>query len=387
VVSVTVMLRVVPRVGSDWLFRLTPSGCPDIDPSTGLEAPIRHPPVGRSDLLRACPTGPWLSCPPHLAGACRPTPSLLNEATAMTTMAQTSVVVTGGVEVHLDVHVAAALDGIGGQLGVKAFPTTPAGYRRLLTWLASFGTVVRVGGEATAAGLAVYLAAEGIDVVEVDRPNRLKPATSRHLRPCRRAVSRPGGPVRRCERSSQRQKRAVEAIRVLPVARAFARHDRNEALNQIRSLISTAADELREQLRGLSITQLMATAAALRPDTEVSVMSATKTALRELAHRAQYLAGQIARLDDLLTPLVADTAAELVACYGVGRDTAGALLVAAGDNPARLDNESAFAHLCGVAPIEASSGNLTRHRLNRGGDRQANHALWRGCDHPYVRRS
>jgi transposase len=145
----------------------------------------------------------------------------------------------------------------------------------------------------------------------------------------------------------------------------------------MRSLISTAPDELREQLRDLSITQLVATAAALRPGTEVSVMSATKTALRELARRAQYLAEQIARLDDLLTPLVADTAPDLVACYGVGIDTAGALLVAAGDNPTRLDNESAFAHLCGVAPIEASSGKVTRHRLNRGGDRQANHALWR----------
>jgi transposase len=169
----------------------------------------------------------------------------------------------------------------------------------------------------------------------------------------------------------------VEAIRVLPVARSSARHDRNEALNQMRSLVATAPDELREQLRDLSITQLVATAAALRPGTEVNVMSATKTALRELARRAQYLAGQITRLDGLLTPLVADTAPDLVARYGVGTDTAGALLVTAGDNPARLGNEAAFAHLCGVAPIEASSGKVTRHRLNRGGDRQANHALWR----------
>lgn len=72
---------------------------------------------------------------------------------------------------------------------------------------------------------------------------------------------------------------AVEAIRVLRVARASARHDRNEALNQMRSLVSTAPDELREQLRDLSITRLVATAAALRPGTDVSVLSATKTAV------------------------------------------------------------------------------------------------------------
>jgi transposase len=98
---------------------------------------------------------------------------ITNEGTAMTTMAETDVVVTGGVDTHFDVYVAAALDGIGGQLGVKDFPTTPAGYRPLLEWLASFCTVVQVGVEGTGsygAGLARYLTAEGIEVVEVDLP-------------------------------------------------------------------------------------------------------------------------------------------------------------------------------------------------------------------------
>jgi transposase len=141
--------------------------------------------------------------------------------------------------------------------------------------------------------------------------------------------------------------------------------------------MSTAPDELRQPLRDLSGLQLIATTAALRPGSQLDVLSATKTALRELGRRALYLADQIARLDTLLVPLVASTAPQMIARHGVGTDTAGALLVAAGDNPERLVHEAAFAHLCGSSPIEASSGKVTRHRLNRGGDRQANQALWR----------
>jgi transposase len=86
---------------------------------------------------------------------------------------------------------------------------------------------------------------------------------------------------------------------------------------------------------------------------------------------------EIADLDELLAPLLAATAPELLGLFGVGPDTAAALLVAAGDNPERLHSEAAWAHLCGVSPLQASSGKVTRHRLDRGGDRQANSALWR----------
>jgi transposase len=141
--------------------------------------------------------------------------------------------------------------------------------------------------------------------------------------------------------------------------------------------VATAPDGLREQLRDLSGAKLIATAAALRPGDDNTVLSATKFALRELARRVQFLGDQIKRLDKLLRPLVATTAPDMVAQHGVGTDTAGGLLVAAGDNPGRLSREGAYAHLCGSAPIEASSGKVVRHRLNRGGDRQANNALWR----------
>jgi transposase len=177
---------------------------------------------------------------------------------------------------------------------------------------------------------------------------------------------------------------AVEAIRVLRVARSSARRDRTEALNQMRSLVSTAPDDLRQQLRHLSGLGLIEVTAALRPGARMDVLSATKTELRELGHRAMYLGEQMDYLSAQLRPMVAATAPALMARPGIGTDTAGALLVAAGDNPQRLGSEAAFAHLCGVSPVEASSGKVTRHRLDRGGDRQANQALWRIVMVPMV---
>ena len=106
-------------------------------------------------------------------------------------------------------------------------------------------------------------------------------------------------------------------------------------------------------------------------------MGATKLALRTLARRALALEAEIAELDAVLNPIVVRTAPALVARVGVGPETAGAILVAVGDNPERMRSEASFAHLCGVAPIEASSGKVVRYRLDRGGDRQANSALWR----------
>jgi transposase len=306
---------------------------------------------------------------------------LRNEGTAVTTtMAETDVVVTGGVDTHRDTNMAAALDGVGGQLGVREFPTTAAGYRSLLVWLRRFGTVARVGVEGTGAygaGLARYLATQGIEVIEIDRPNRQNRR--------RRGKSDPVDAVSAAraalsgDASSQAKARtgSAEAIRVLRVARCSARHDRTEALNQMRSLVCTAPDELREQLRNLTVFRLIQQTSALRPGAEMNVLNATKTALRELGLRARHLGEQIKRLDALLRPLVKATAPAMVATFGVGTDTAGALIVSAGDNPGRLRSEAAFAHLCGSSPIEASSGLVTRHRLNRGGDRSANQALWR----------
>lgn len=166
-------------------------------------------------------------------------------------------------------------------------------------------------------------------------------------------------------------------MRVLRVARSSARKARTQALNQMRSIISTAPEAIRAEPRDLNVYRLLERAAAYRPGQRHDVTTLTKRTLRMLARRAQALEAEVAELDAILEPLVAKTAPALVARPGIGTECASALLVAAGDNPNRLRNEATFAHLCGVAPIDASSGKHERHRLNRGGDRQANSALWR----------
>jgi transposase len=166
-------------------------------------------------------------------------------------------------------------------------------------------------------------------------------------------------------------------MRVLRVARTSARKARTQALNQMRSLISTAPDDLRGELRDLNVYRLLERCSVYRPGTGRDPRTLTKLTLRLLARRALSLEAEVAELDRILEPLVGDTAPELVARVGIGTECASALLVAAGDNPDRLRNEATFAHLCGASPIDASSGKQERHRLNRGGDRQANSALWK----------
>ena len=142
-------------------------------------------------------------------------------------------------------------------------------------------------------------------------------------------------------------------------------------------MLYSAPEELRAPLLGSRPRPWCRACAALRPGPLTSTIAATKATLRTLARRWQQLQAELDRLDSQLQDLVSPVAPTLVALPGVGVDTAGQLLVTAGDNPQRLRGEAAFAHLCGVSPIPASSGRTHRHRLNRGGDRQANHALWR----------
>jgi transposase len=288
--------------------------------------------------------------------------------------------ITGGVDTHLDVHVAAALDERGGLLATASFDTTPAGYRELVEWFASLGAVVLVGVEGTGsygAGLTRHLQALGIEVVEVDRPNRQrrrragKSDTHDAVSAARAAFA--GDALG----AAKTRDGNVEAIRVLRLARNSAKRDRTRALNQMRALITTAPDELRAQLRGLTIPRLVRAAAGFRPARRTDVTNANRVALKTLARRVLELGAEIDMLDELLTPLVAETAPEMIERVGVGTDTAGALLVAAGENTDRIRNERSFARLCGAAPLDASSGKQQRHRLSRAGDRQANSALWR----------
>jgi len=290
--------------------------------------------------------------------------------------------VTGGVDTHLDLNVAAALDPVGGLLAVAEFPATSGGHRRLLDWLAGFGPVARVGVEGTGsygAGLARYLRAAGVEVVEVDRPNRQARRRAGKSDPLDALEAARAALSGRASGAAKTRDGNVEAIRALVVAKRSARSTKIKTLNQIRHLSYTAPDQLRERLKGVSRQQLAARAAALRPGQREGadpVLMATKTALRILGCRVLALDEEKARIDALLSELVTQTAPDLLTLHGVGIDTAATLLVTAGDNPGRLRSEAAWAHLCGTAPIPASSGKVTRYRLNRGGDRQANCALW-----------
>ena len=289
--------------------------------------------------------------------------------------------ITGGVDTHLDVHVAAALDGNGGVLGVESFATTTAGFAELHGWLCRFGSLERVGVEGTGAygaGLARFLRTVGVAVVEVDRPSRQ--ARRRHgksdtidaIEAARATLS---GHARAVAKTADGD---VEAIRVLLIAYRSGRDARIKCLNQLRHLGFTAPDDLRERFRAVTVARLARDAAALRPNPHGDgVTYATKLAMHTLARRVLDIDADCTHLHRELTRLVRATAPSLLELSGVGVDTAALLLAAAGDNAERITSEAAFAHLCGVAPIHASSGKTTRHRLNRGGNRQANHALWR----------
>lgn len=288
--------------------------------------------------------------------------------------------VVGGVDTHLDLHVAAALDAVGGLRGVEEFTTTAAGYEELLAWLAGFGPVLRVGVEGTGsygAGLARFLLDHDIDVVEVDRPNRQERARKGKSDPVDAIEAARAAQSGRASGIAKTRNGAVEAMRALLVVKRSARNQCTSARVQMRHLVFTAPDELRSRFLSLTKVELVKQASALRPrEGGDAVAYATRIALRSLARRVQHLTAEITQCRSLLRPLVEATAPELLGLYGVGVEVAATLLVAAGDNPGRIKSEAAFAHMCGAAPLEASSGKVTRHRLNRGGNRQANHALF-----------
>jgi transposase len=301
------------------------------------------------------------------------------EEKAMTTMTETATRITGGVDTHRDVHVVAALDERGGLLDTNEFPATAIGYRDLMVWLGWFGPLDKIGVEGTGtygAGLTRHLLDHGIEVIEVDRPNRQrrrrsgKSDTTDAISAARAALSG--------EASSTAKTRDgnVEKLRVLRIARRSIRHDRVRAINQLRAMIVTAPDELREQLRALSPISVAQAVAKFRVADPTTELGALKFAMRSLGRRAESLRAEAKELDKIMRVIINDTAPALIAQPGIGVDTAGALLVTAGDNPQRLHSEAGFVRLCGAAPLEASSGMVTRHRLSRAGNREANRALY-----------
>jgi transposase len=299
---------------------------------------------------------------------------------------ETGVAVVLGVDTHLDFHVAVAIDHLGRHLGEAKVPTTAKGYEELLRWAQGFGPVRCAGVEGTSsygAGLARHLRAKEIEVLEMERPKHRGRSSRRSIEKSdpsdaeRAARAVLAGEASGVPKSADGR---VEMIRALRAARRSAIKARTQAANQIQALRVTAPERLRRRLRGLSTKELVRVAARFRlGEDPVDVPSATKFALRSVARRYEALSEEIDELEAHLDRLVAQAAPELVSLAGIGTDNAATLLIVAGDNPQRLGSEASFANLCGVAPIEASSGKVVRHRLNRGGNREANRALYMIC--------
>ena len=229
----------------------------------------------------------------------------------MTTMTETPRRITGGVDTHRDTHVVAALDDNGAELGVESFPTTPAGYRAALRWLRRFGQVERIGVEGTGsygAGLTRFLQGETIEIVEVSCPNRQLRRSHGKSDPVDAVAAARAALSGSADTEPKSRDGKVEAIRALRTADRSARHARVKALNQMRALLLTGPDELREQFRGSTVWQLAHSAARLRPGDPTTAVGGTKYALRLLARRVLELEAELAELKAILKPLVAATA-------------------------------------------------------------------------------
>ena len=296
-------------------------------------------------------------------------------------MTSTDRRVTAGVDTHDDVHVGAVLDSATGrQLGTQSFPTTAVGYAALLAWIEHFGAVDRIGVESTGswgAGLTRHLTATGIEVIEVDRPDRKARRHDGKSDPTDAVAAARAALSGRATAIPKARDGAVEAIRTLEIVYHAATLDRTRAINQFKALIVTAPDGLRHRLRdGLSLSTQLGRARRFPDNHPDPIEVQTRFAMRELARRIGFLNDQTSRLETRIAALVTTHAPALYGLFGVGPHAAAQLLAAAGDNPQRLRSEAAFAKLCGVCPLPASSGKTTRHRLNRGGDRRANNALF-----------
>lgn len=289
--------------------------------------------------------------------------------------------VTGGFDTHADINVGAVFDTISlRRIDRAIFPTTGAGHQEALEWMRGHGTLDAVGVESTGsygAGLARHLTKAGVRVVEVNRPEKLdrrldgkddfvdaEAAARAVLSGRASAIPKSGdGPV--------------EAIRALEIAHESATHDRTEAINQFKSLLVRAPNSFRDGFSKKSFHRQLTAAIRFRTVCDDLVEQELRLALKLLAQRIRFLEDQINTLEARLRPIIAEHFPAVLGLDGVGPHSAAQLLMTVGDNPERLHSEAAFAKLCGACPQPASSGKTVRFRLDRGGDRRANKALFR----------
>lgn len=285
-----------------------------------------------------------------------------------------------GVDTHKYAHVAVAIDQVGARLGEITISVDQAGYEQLERWARQLGEKLRFGIEGTGsygAGLASFLRRRGYRVLEVNRPDR----RIRHLHgkndpldaeSAARAVL--AGTATAVPKSADG---TVEMIRQVKIAKDTAVKARSQAMITLKTVVVTAPADLRDQLDSCGDAQLLEACRQLRYETMAGPADATRYTLRALAERYHDLDREARLHDRVLQTLTQRGAPELTSRFGIGPDSAAELLLVVGDNPDRIHSEAALAKLCGACPIPASSGTTTRHRLNRGGHRQANAALHR----------
>lgn len=300
----------------------------------------------------------------------------------MTTMTDTIADVPGvtivGVDTHKDIHVAVALDPLGRKIAEHFSDTTTAGLRELTAWASDLDPQCHWGIEGTSsygAGLARHLHGQGAVVYEVCRPNRRVRRTRGKSDPIdAEAAART---VLAADHLIEPKSgtTASESLRQLRTTRRSAVKARTQAANLIHALLLTAPADLRARLTHHRFADTVRACARLRPGAGTDTRATCKTSLRCVARRWEHLDAEDRELTAQIAALVAREAPELLQVFGVGPDVAAALLITVGDNPARMGSEASFAALCGISPIPASSGKTRRHRLNRGGDRQANAAI------------
>lgn len=285
-----------------------------------------------------------------------------------------------GVDTHRDTHTAAAVEAVtGADLAVIEIRTNRNGFEELIEFADQFAAPedrawAIEGTGSYGAGLAEFLSQRGELVIEVDRPSRPAKRNGSKSDPLD-AVRAAREALARTNWAQPRARGDREAMRAIATTRSSAVRDRTRAINQLKAMVVSAPEDLRDQLRDLSRPQLIDHCARLRdrptqpPDHRYSA-----AALRRLARRIQHLDDEIAEHDQDLETLTEARCPQLLAETGIGPVTAAQIYIA-WSHPGRCRSEAAFASLAGTAPIEASSGQVTRHRLNRGGDRQLNRAL------------
>jgi len=278
-----------------------------------------------------------------------------------------------GADTHKDVHVAVLLDQLGRRLAVASFSATDAGNQQLWQWTTRFGVVSAAGVEGTGSyghRLAQFLVGKSVQTWEINRPDRARRRRRGKSDPvdaenAARAVL--AGEVSAIPKD---RRGVVGELRALLVTRRSAVKARTQAHNQLQGLLVEADDALRAQLGKLRKAHFARACAQVDPSDGIG------RALGSLGRRWLVLNDEAKDLERQIASLVQKHAPKLLARRGVGALSAAQLLVTAGANPHRLVSQAAFAALCGASPVEASSGKTTRHRLNRGGDRAANTALW-----------